>query len=162
MTLLAKIIIIVFLLAVALSGGAIFRNNVPVTETPGAVKRLMFYLSRNSVETRPDHTFPELRTRTSEMPVEEAYEAALAALEDLGWRVAERDHDAHTIHAVVTTPVLRFKDDVRISIESTQGGGSAVKVTSSSRVGRADYGANVSHVIAFYRALETTPPRGAG
>jgi uncharacterized protein (DUF1499 family) len=68
--------------------------------------------------------------------------------------VQEQDGPRRALHAVVATPWLRFKDDLRISVEAASGGGSNVNVSSRSRVGRADFGANLSHVMRFYQTLE--------
>jgi len=155
MRMLVKIVLVLVLLAVAMSGVAIVRNGVPLVEKPGLGKRLLVYLSRNTAETRPDHDWPELRTRMYPLTADELLDRAERTVERLGWKVVEKDESGRTLHAVVATPWLRFKDDVVIRLEDRADQGAALDVTSKSRIGRADYGANVSHVIELYRALES-------
>lgn len=141
-------------LAVVLSGGAIVRNGVPLAEPPGPVKRLVIYLTRNTARTRAGHELPELRSRTYRLPLEQALELAARAAVDAGWDLVEVDAGRNSLHAVVTTPWLRFKDDVHATASEAPGGGTLVEIESRSRVGRADYGANIAHIIELYRRLD--------
>lgn len=153
MMVLVKALLAALILVVVLGAGAIIKNGVPLTEPPGLVHRLIVYLSRNSARTTPDHELPELRTRSYPMAVDRVLPAAEGAVEELGWRLENIDRDAARLDAVVTTPWLRFKDDVRIRLERAPAGGTRVQVASRSRVGRADFGANISHIIGYYEAL---------
>lgn len=153
MRMLVKIVLVLVLLAVAMSGVAIVRNGVPLVDKPGLGKRLLVYLSRNTADTRPDHDWPELRTRMYSLTADELINRAERIVAELGWKVVEKDESSHTLRAVVTTPWLRFKDDVVIRLEDRAGQGTALDVKSKSRIGRADYGANAGHIIELYRAL---------
>jgi len=150
-----KIILVIVLLAVTASGTAIVRNGVPLVEKPGPGKRLLVYLSRNTAETRPDHDWPELRTRAYSSTVDELFDRVERTIRELGWEVVEKDQQAHTLHAVVSTPWLGFQDDVRIRLAGTSYQGTALNVRSGSRIGRADFGANAGHIMALHRALKT-------
>lgn len=150
---LAKISFSLLAFLVLLAGGAVLKNKVPLLEPPGPVKRLRVYLSTHRVETRVDHEFPELRTRTYALPPAEMFERVRKAVDLLGWETAAADERAYTIHAVVATPWLGFKDDVRIRLEQSPDEATAVHISSQSRVGSADFGANVAHVLALDGAL---------
>lgn len=149
-----KIIAILIAIAVALTGGVIAANRVPLTDPPGLVKRLVTYLTRNTARTSPDHELPELRTRVYALPPDRAFHLTLRAVESAGWRVVDRDPGADEIHAVVTTPWLRFRDDVNIALTEAPDGGTRVEVESRSRLGRADFGANIAHVMELYGRLD--------
>lgn len=160
MRMLFKIILALVVLAVAASSAAIVRNGVPLVEKPGPGKRLLTYLSRNTAETRVDHEWPELRTRAYPDSVDGLFNRAEKAVARLGWEVAERDAAARRLHAVVSTPWLRFKDDIIITVDQGTDRTSRLNVSSKSRFGRADYGANAGHIIALHEALG--PAGGAG
>lgn len=150
---LLKIVLAIFVLVVAMSSVAILKNGVPLAEAPGLGKRLWVYLSRNTARTDPDHDWPDLRTPTYPVSAAELYSRVKQSMADLDWDIVEENETEYTLHAVVSTPLLGFKDDVCIRIEETAGGKTAMNVISASRVGRADYGANVAHVIALTREL---------
>jgi|SRR5450432_3762738 len=82
----------------------------------------------------------------------EVVRVALAkALRTLGWEI----HPASdgSIAAIWTSPVFRFKDDVKIDLVAA-GTGSRVRVSSKSRVGRYDFGQNAKHIRDLFRAIE--------
>lgn len=150
---LIKTLLALLLLVVILAGGAIAGNKVPLWRPPGPLARLVVYLSRNSAETRPDHDFPELRTRSYHTPRKQMLARIKAAIGGLGWRIQADESDPYSVHAVVSTPLLRFKDDVYVTLREAAGGGTAVHIASRSRVGRADFGANIGHIMALDKAL---------
>ena len=59
------------------------------------------------------------------------------AVRDLGGDV--KADDGETLHAVFTTPVLRFPDDFHARLDGANG---TVQVRGASRVGRKDFGTN--------------------
>lgn len=155
----AKIIVLLILLAALLTGGAVVKNRVPLTEPPGLMKRLTIYLTRNTARTQPDHELPELRTRAYDLPADRLLALTAQAAADAGWQLANRDAGSRRIDAVVTTPWLRFKDDVRVSLHETSGDRTLAEIQSRSRIGRADYGANIAHIIELYRRLDALSGR---
>jgi len=156
---LIKIILLLVLLAAAGAAGVILRNGVPVAAPPGWLTRLVVYLSRNEAKTAPDASFPELRPAHYAQAPDKMFEHAHEVVLGLGWRVISLDRGTHRLHAVVTTPLLHFKDDFHVTIESDRAG-STLTLLSRSRIGRADYGTNLSHILAFKNAFERKfPPR---
>lgn len=145
---------VLIVLALALTGGAIVKNKVPLSEPPGLVKRLKIYLSRNTARTGADPGLPELRSRRIDLPRDRVLELIERAVEDAGWRLIDVDPAGYRLHAVVTTPWLGFRDDMQVSLEAGTAGGTIVEITSRSRVGRADFGANLSHIIELHRRLD--------
>lgn len=147
---LVKFLIIALLLALALGVVTIWRNGVSFTAPPGFWTRIAIYSMRNTAETKPRHVLPELRPQQYAATAEELFEHAQAAILSLGWRIVAFDPATRRLHAVVTTPLLRFKDDFHVTVTPE----SSLEIRSSSRVGRADYGANLGHVLAFKHALQ--------
>jgi len=146
----ALLLLVPLLLAV----GGLLLNRVPLLDPPGLGTRLRTYLTTNVAETRPDHAFPELRERSFSLPASELYPQVLEAVGSLGWRLVQDDPQALRLAAVVETPLLRFRDDVRIEVRPVAAEGSRLRVRSASRVGRGDFGANTRHVLDLYRALD--------
>lgn len=153
---------VVLLLIAALPVGAaiavawsLASNGAALFEAPGWQARLSTYLTRNSVDTRPDHPFPELRTRVLDGSYSHVAEAVARALESLGWRVVSADPGAGRWQAVVRTPLVGFEDDVTVVITDAGGGRTALDVRSRSRVGRGDLGANRAHALALVAKVDT-------
>lgn len=147
-----KLLVLMLLVALAVAGGAVIRNSVSLIDPPGTAKRLATYLGENQARTRPDHEFPELRTRAYPITEDKLSLASRQAIEDIGWSHDGTD-DNTTLRAVAVTPWLGFKDDITIELESDSGQRTRVHIVSRSRVGRADFGANIRHIHEFYQAL---------
>lgn len=82
-----------------------------------------------------------------------AFDRALAATRDMGWRIVLADAAAGRIEAVATVPWWGFKDDVVVRV-SPDAGGSRVDVRSKSRVGRGDLGVNAARIRAYLAKLK--------
>ncbi len=138
-----KIILLLFTLPIMLALGAILGNGVALSEAPGVKERMSVFLTGNVAELSPGHTFPELRNPEYHWSAAELERRATQAVTELGW-LLEPEKDG--LHAVVITPLIGFKDDVLIHAESLSDGRSRLHVRSSSRVGKADFAANLRHV----------------
>lgn len=138
-----------------LAVGALALNRVPISAPPGPAARLAFYLSENAVETGDRPRFPELRTPRPEAAPEVVLEQVRAAMERLGWEAVRLDGRRVTAEAV--TPLLRFRDDVEVEVRPAAQG-SRVHIRSASRMGRADFGANLRHVLDLRAELGWPPP----
>jgi uncharacterized protein (DUF1499 family) len=77
------------------------------------------------------------------------------------WEVTSMDDAKNEIHAVVTTKLWKYKDDVVIQIQPAQPSGSWLWVRSSSRVGKGDLGANTRHIMDLVRYVDETVPKQA-
>ncbi|MDH3314564.1 MAG: DUF1499 domain-containing protein [Gammaproteobacteria bacterium] len=147
-------LIALVIVGVWLTGNAILRNRVPIAAPPGAMTRLTTFLTSNVAETREDHRFAELRTRSFEVGADNLLEYVRRACERLGWENVIVDPETDEVRAQVRTPLLRFTDDLEARVESTGSGSAKLQVRSSSRVGRGDLGANARHVLDLYETVE--------
>jgi len=154
-------LIALLIVGVWLTGSAILRNRVPVAAPPGAAERLKTYLTRNVVETRDDHSFPELRTRVFQQSAEDLLEYARRACERLGWEDVGVDPQQRKVRAQIRTPLLRFVDDLEARVEQTGPDSARLEVRSSSRIGRGDLGANARHVLDLYETVDALIAEGA-
>lgn len=147
-------ILFIVLLPVLLLSAALVANRLPWTDPPGFGPRLRTYLSRNVVEPDPGSEFPERRPRAYAVAPDRLFDAALAACRRLAWNVAAAEPETGTIHAVVVTPLWRFKDDVHIQVQTADDGTGILLLRSSSRVGKGDLGANTRHVLDLVEAVD--------
>jgi len=92
--------------------------------------------------------YPDVRTLMLNIPPEQAFDRAMAAVQTLGWEVAASVPEEGRIEATDTTFWFRFKDDVVIRIRAAEGG-AMVDARSLSRVGGGDVGTNARRLRAF-------------
>jgi uncharacterized protein (DUF1499 family) len=119
-------------------------------------RRIGSALTRNRVATASDHFDPRLRGRTYAIPFEQVWQAA-RALAGGGlrrWKIIESDDYEGVINAEARTLLLRYVDDVRITISLDENGQTRVDLVSASRKGSADLGTNARRVGRFLRALD--------
>lgn len=143
---------VVLALAVIAVGTMLF-NRAPLWRPPGPWARIVTYLTTNVAETSDHAARPELRTPRYTVAGAALYRSVREAMEQLGWRLVEQDSDPGTLAAVVRTPLWHFRDDVTVTVLEPQGGGSALHVRSTSRVGRGDLAANTRHVLDLLDAV---------
>lgn len=143
------IIFFVALPFVLLAGGLIL-NSPPLFSPPGPATRLKTYLVTNMAQTRPDHSFAELRTPLVPADLQTTQAAVLAAMESQGWQ--QVGDEGNELRAVVVSSLFRFKDDVTVRLESTEDG-TLLHARSVSRVGRGDLAANARHLQALFAAV---------
>ena len=155
---------LVLFVAVVFAGllaAGMIQNRLPWTQPPGAGKRLTTYLNTHIAETVEGAGFPELRPRHYEhVPPPRLFATVREAIGKLpNWRVVE-EYPAHgTLHAVVTTPLWRFQDDVHVRVEAEPAtGGAVLLIRSASRVGKGDLGTNTRHLLDLYAQLDGTIP----
>ncbi len=152
---------VIFFLAVvwaALSVAGLIANDLPWSDPPGMGTRLMTYVSTNVAETTPDSAFPELRPRTYAAPAALMFDVARRAAEALKWKLGTVDPEARKIEAVVTTKIIKFKDDVTIWVEADGAERSTIFARSASRVGQTDLGANTRHLMNLFETVDIIAP----
>ncbi len=132
--------------------GAIVVNNPPLSDPPGFRTRLFTYLTQNVAETRRDHGFPELELRSYTMSPTPLFTRVEHAITALGWEIVDFDPGRYYLHAVVVTPLLKFKDDVEVYLVPAREG-TELHIRSSSRVGKGDLGANTRHILDLLATL---------
>ncbi len=150
---LTKILIGLTVLGGGIALGALLLNNVPIFDPPGWKTRLLIYFSENSAMTDANSPLPELHPRSYSLSSQRLFEIARASAIDLEWRIKSVDATNLQLEIVVTTALLRFQDDVSVQVRSMPGNTSSLRVHARSRVGRADFGANLAHVIRLQRKI---------
>ena len=88
---------------------------------------------------------PLLSPETPQQTFQRALQQARATPD---WEVVEVDQARGTFHAVATSRLFKFRDDVVIRVRP-DGQGSRLDLRSRSRVGRGDMGANAARIRAF-------------
>ena len=73
-------------------------------------------LNINDVTTGATPLYPDVQPQRFAKPATAVFDAASAVAHAEGWDVTQEDRTAGTIQAVATTNLMRFKDDVMITI----------------------------------------------
>jgi uncharacterized protein (DUF1499 family) len=152
---------VVFFLAVvwaSLLAAGLISNDLPWSDPPGVGTRLLTYLTTNVAETTPDSAFPELRPRRYAAPAALMFDVARRAADALQWESSTVDPEARKIEAVVTTKIIKFKDDVTIWVEADGEERSTLFARSASRVGWGDLGANTRHLMNLFETVDIIAP----
>lgn len=82
----------------------------------------------------------------------DAWRRAVSALESMP-RTKVTEKSPNYLHAVATTRLLRFKDDVELELRADEG---IIAVRSASRVGHSDLGANRKRIEELRRRFDAT------
>ena len=109
----------------------------------------------NHAETTPSAVDRRLRGRTYAIPFDRVWTTARAQIQDAGrWQLIEADDLEGVIQATATTLICRFIDDVSIRIKLDDNAQTRVDLTSRSRKGKGDLGANARRIGRFMRRLD--------
>ena len=114
-------------------------------------------LNINDVTTGVTPEYPDLQPQRFAVPGPQVFDAASAVAHAQGWEVTQEDKATGVIQAVATTPLMRFKDDVTITV-SPDGDRTKVVVRSHSRVGKGDLGTNAKRIRLFQAELARKVP----
>jgi uncharacterized protein (DUF1499 family) len=106
----------------------------------------------NDVSTGSTPQYPDLQPQRFDHPPEKVFDVALETSRGMGWEILETDRARGVIEAVATTRLLRFKDDVTITL-TREGQTTVVNVRSHSRAGKGDLGANARRIRSFQAEL---------
>jgi uncharacterized protein (DUF1499 family) len=99
--------------------------------------------------------YPDLAPITLSMPSDQAFDRALAAAQEAGWRIVTADKGSGRLEATDTTRWFGFQDDIVVRL-TPWGAGTRVDVRSVSRVGRSDTGTNARRIRRYLDALQST------
>ena len=146
----ASIVVVVVLLL----GGALISNNAPLLSPPGIWARLSLYLQHNVAQTGSDQLLPELSPIILQGEKDTLLQALAQALQALQWHDVVIDQHKARLSAVVTTPWLKFSDDISVQLLAIDGGRMELLVRASSRIGRGDLGANANHIMQLRAYLQ--------
>ena len=153
MKMILQIIASLILLAIALSAYSLWANKVPLDEPPGFWPRLKVYLTQNVAETSEQALFPELQPRSYPIGAKQLLDELTQHIVALNWTLVSVDADKLELQATVQTRWLRFTDDITMRLEPVSQNETRLHLRSASRIGRADYGANLGHILRLYRNL---------
>jgi uncharacterized protein (DUF1499 family) len=106
----------------------------------------------NDVKTGATPEYPDIKPQRFNQPFDKVFEASTSAAQAMGWDIRETDRGQGIIEAIATTPVLKFKDDVTVTV-TREGDSTIVNVRSKSRVGKGDLGVNARRIRAFQADL---------
>jgi uncharacterized protein (DUF1499 family) len=108
----------------------------------------------NDVKTGETPEYPDIQPQRFAPPLDfnRIFNAALETAKGMGWEIREANPQDGVIEAIATTRLLRFKDDVTITVRN-EGEGVIVHMRSKSRVGKSDLGANARRIRAFQAEL---------
>lgn len=98
--------------------------------------------------------YPALKPLLLDRSRDIVFTQALQLAKSHGWKIAAASADKGTIEATATTPIMAFKDDVVIRIQSVEDK-TRVDMRSVSRVGLSDLGANAARIQQFMNELST-------
>ena len=101
--------------------------------------------------------YPEVRPLDLSLPVDDAFAAALALVDERGWEVLSADPAESQIEAIATSRLFGFEDEVAIRVTETDSS-ARIDMRSRSRLGQIDRGANARRIKAFLSDLETRTP----
>jgi uncharacterized protein (DUF1499 family) len=106
----------------------------------------------NDVRTGETPQYPDIQPQRFNQPGDKVFAAALGTAQSLGWEIRLTEPQQGIIEAVATTRLLKFKDDVTITV-TQENGASVVNVRSKSRIGKGDLGTNARRIRAFQAEL---------
>ncbi len=139
-----KWLIALLLGMVALVLSPILLNRAPLFDPPGPLARLKAYLTSNRAELSPRTAWVSLRSPSLTGDEAAVRRRVLGAMQALGW---ERVRDqGGWLRAEVVTPMLHFRDDVRLRLEPAGARRFLLVGESASRIGKADFAANERHL----------------
>jgi uncharacterized protein (DUF1499 family) len=102
--------------------------------------------------------YPDVRPLRLSIPELDAFRAALAAAEGMGWDIKDVDPVDGRIEATATTRWFGFRDDVVVRV-GPEANVTRVDVRSVSRVGRGDAGENARRIRRYLTRVEREAQR---
>lgn len=100
--------------------------------------------------------YPDIQTLYLDMEYEQAYDRALAAVEQMPWeKTVTENKEVGIIEAVDKLPWFGFKDDIVIRVDTASVNRSKIDVRSVSRIGRGDIGVNAHRIRDYLDEVES-------
>ena len=101
--------------------------------------------------------YPDVKPAVFPLPPEKTFTLALAAANNMGWRIVDANPSEGRIEASDTTFWFGFTDDIVVRVRA-EAGGSRVDVRSLSRVGLSDVGTNARRIEKYMKVLKKQLP----
>lgn len=147
--------LLLFLGLPALAIAVVASNGAPLLTSPGFFPRMSRYLTQNEAQTGRDEGYPELLPLLLELDADACFKLADETARAMGWEIVDSSPENRTLQAVSKTRVFGFLDDVQLEVVAPEAEGlSEIRMTSQSRVGKADFGANIGRIVAFRNRIE--------
>ncbi len=106
----------------------------------------------NDVRTGETPQYPDIQPQRFNQPGDKVFAAALAVAQASGWEIRLTDLQQGIIEAAATTRLLKFKDDVTITL-TQENDVTVVNLRSKSRLGKNDFGTSARRIRAFQAEL---------
>lgn len=142
------------IVVIALPLATILKQGVSLTESPGIKIRLAHFLRQNKIKTANDHAYPELRTKSYADSSKQLKKHIIDSISNLGWEL--KKDQGNKLHIIISSTLIDFKDDMHIELIPDGANKTKLHIESSSRVGRADFAANLGHVLKLHKQLKQT------
>jgi disulfide bond formation protein DsbB len=107
-----------------------------------------------AVAAAQHRAYADLRTEVLNLPLDRAFDRALATARGAGWRIVAAEPATGRIEATATTFWFGFSDDIVIRLVGA-GERTMVDVRSVSRVGKSDVGTNAKRIRAYLQQLRS-------
>jgi uncharacterized protein (DUF1499 family) len=98
--------------------------------------------------------YPSLCPLIVEKEALKVVDTCLALIKQRQWEIINYNESELRIEAVVTTNLMKFKDDVVIQVFDHGDGRSRIEMRSKSRTGKGDLGINAQRIEAFLKDAE--------
>lgn len=105
------------------------------------------------VSEQQRRAYPDIEPLALPLKADKAFDRALKAAREMGWKIASSVPAEGRIEATATTFWFGFKDDVVVRV-SPLSKGSRIDVRSLSRVGKGDVGTNAKRIRAYLKKLK--------
>jgi uncharacterized protein (DUF1499 family) len=105
------------------------------------------------IASQQREAYPELQTQKYQQTAEQVFDAAIAAVNDMGLEVVSSDKNLGLIEAYDTTTFFGFVDDVVIRIQSAEQI-TILDARSKSRVGMSDIGKNAERLNSLITGIK--------
>jgi hypothetical protein len=147
---LAALIVVAALLA----AGGLAYYGAPLTDAPGVGTRLARYLTGAPVQTARYSAYPELRMKDFPRPREEVFEAAVSAVNALGWEISAVSSEGFRLQARAAYPIPEIKGRITVEVRQTEDGLSALFVRSDTSGPWPDFGSNTKRIMELHDKIE--------
>ncbi|HTG00320.1 MAG TPA: DUF1499 domain-containing protein [Nitrospirota bacterium] len=106
-----------------------------------------------AIAAQQQAAYPDIKPVVLPIAAATAFDRALIAARNMGWRIVSTDPAAGRIEATATTFWFGFTDDIVVRITPAPGG-SRIDMRSESRVGLSDMGTNAARIRKLMHKLE--------
>ncbi len=93
--------------------------------------------------------YPDIQPLYLTLEPLKAFDICLSIVKQRQWEIINFDEAQKKIECVVTTNMMKFKDDVVIQVFTNGENQTRIEMRSKSRVGKGDLGANAKRITAF-------------